>query len=160
MKMTTQLSEALLGGLGQMLGGGFMYWFAGPVPDSADDALDMVNDHTQVLMLSVDGDGTTGLGFADPVGTVLAKNPGEVWQGTVEFEGAEDGEATLAPTFFRICPAGDDGREFGDGPRVQGTIGGPSSNADIRLSDGSTVTANGTNTRSLPIYSIDLVGVA
>ena len=41
--------------------------------------------------------------------------------------------------------------------RVQGTIGGPQSSADIKLGDGTTVTQNGTNTRSLPIYAIDML---
>lgn len=158
MKMSTQLSESLLDGISQMIGGGLMYWFAGPVPESADDALDMDNDHTQVLVLSVDGTGD-GISFDSPDGTVLAKDPGEVWSGLIEFDGAEDSETTLTPTFFRLCPDGDDGRDEAPGPRIQGTIGGPSSSAEIRLSDGSTVTANGTNSRSLPIYSIDITGL-
>lgn len=156
MKITNALSAAALNAIKATLDGGRMYYFAGPVPAEAGDALDMVNDHTEVVVMTESGDGTTGLTFETSSGGSLSKNSAEEWSGVVTFSGAEDTETTLTPTFFRFCPAGDDGRGAGSGGRIQGTIGGPSSPAEIKLSDGTTVTDNGANTRSLAIFNINL----
>lgn len=156
MKITNELSAAALNAIKAALDGGHMYYFAGPVPAEAGDALDMVDDHTEVVMMSEGGDGSTGLTFETSSGGSLSKDASEEWSGTVTFSGAQDSESTLTPTFFRFCPAGDNGRGASTDPRIQGTIGGPSSAAEIKLSDGTTVTDNGANTRSLAIFSINL----
>lgn len=149
MKFTPDLYEAALAGVKAALDGGAVYYFAGPVPADAGAALDTANDHTQLVEMS-------GLTFDAPVGNALPKNDSEEWSGLVEFVGAEDGETTLTPTFFRFCPSGDDGTTAADTPRLQGTIGGPSSSADIKLTDGTTLTANGTNTRGLALFTVTL----
>lgn len=152
MKFTPDLYEAALAGVKSALDGGAIYYFSGPVPASASDALDMGADHTQLVEMG-------GLTFAAPVGNALPKNDTQEWSGLVSFDGAQDSESTLAPTFFRMCAASDDGRGAADTPRIQGTIGGPSSSADIRLTDGVTLTDNGTNTRGLALFSVTLSAV-
>ncbi len=149
MKFTPDLYEAALAGVKSALDGGALYYFAGPVPASASAALDMANDHTQLVQMS-------GISFGSPEGNTLPKDDTEEWSGLVDFEGAQDSESTLTPTFFRFVPSGDDGRAAADTPRIQGTIGGPSSSADIRLTDGTTLTDNGTNTRGLALFSVTL----
>ena len=142
--MSQDLAEAMLVAFKDELDGGFIFIVAGPMPTSPHDALDMVNDHTQIAMLSEDGDGSTGLTLAAPSDHTVTKTPAENWRGLVNFDGAEDGESTLAPTFFRFCPAGDDGRGAATTPRLQGTVGGPNANVNLNLlSD--TLTDNGTN---------------
>lgn len=147
-------TEALLAELKSQLDGGFLYIFSGSVPGSPDDALDMVNDHTQLATLTVDDDGVTGLTFADPSGNVLSKNGSEEWLGTIAFSGTEDGETTLSPSFWRYCVDGDDPTAAGEGdPRVQGTVGGPSSGADMIRST-ETMTANGTNVIGVSVFNL------
>jgi hypothetical protein len=157
MKYSTYLAEAVLNAMAAALEDGFIYYFAGSVPDSADDALDMATDHTQVAKISVAG-GATGLTFDPATGNTLAKAAAEAWNGLIEFDGTTAGPGTITPTFFRFCSPGDTGRDAaGAGDmRLQGTIGGPSSGANIRLSDGTTMTDNGTNTRGLPIYTLQM----
>lgn len=141
------------------LDGGFIFVFAGPVPAGPDAALNMATTHTQVAMFSVDGDGVTGLTFDTPAGSPLQKDPSELWKGVIAFDGVDDGESTLTPSFWRFCPSGDDGRGAGSGPRLQGTCGGPSSSADMRFM-ASTVTANGSNELGVAVfdYSLNLLG--
>lgn len=150
-KMTPDLAAAMLAGAKAELDGGFIYIFAGPVPANPGDALNMGDDHTQLARLTVDGDGTTGLTFGAPDGAVLPKN-GDEWSGLIDFDGAEDGETTLAPTFFRFCPAGDNGRGAVSTPRLQGTAGGPTSVADMKVGS-DTLTANGSNTTAAAIFN-------
>lgn len=157
MKMTNATAAAANNALKAALDGGNLYYFSGPVPPEAGDALNMVSNHTQLVKMTKDNDGTTGLTFATSTGTVLSKTPAENWVGTVAFDGAQDSETTLTPTFWRFCAAGDNGRGAGSGPRLQGTIGGPASSAELKLTDGTTVTDNGTNTRSLPVFNANLV---
>lgn len=142
--MTIKLSEALAnamgntGGIKELLDGGFLYLFAGPEPATADEALDMVADHTQVARFTESDDGTTGLTFAAPAARVLSKAGGESWQATTAFDGAEDTEPTLTITFYRFCPAGDNGRGVANsstGYRIQGSVGDLLSAADLKMSD-------------------------
>ena len=157
MKYSTSLAELILDAMAGGLNDGFIYYFAGSVPDSADDALDMATDHTEVAKISVAG-GVTGITFDAATGNTLAKAAAEAWSGLIAFDGTVAGPGTITPTFFRFCSAGDDGRAAhapGD-MRLQGTIGGPSSGANIRLSDGTTMTDNGANTRGLPIFTLQL----
>lgn len=160
MKITNTLSAAALNAIKTSLDGGRMYYYAGPVPAEAGDALDMGSQHTEVVMMTESGDGSTGLTFETSLGGSLSKASAEEWTGTVAFSGAEDTEATLTPTFWRFCPSGDNGRGAVTTPRLQGTIGGPSSAAEIKLSDGTTVTDNGANTRSLAIFTVNLSALA
>lgn len=148
------LMEALLTELKSQLDGGFLYIFSGSVPDSADDALDMLNDHTMLAMITVDDDGATGLTFSAPSGNLLSKNSGEDWIGTIAFSGADDGETTLSPSFWRFCQDGDDPTDAASGgPRLQGTVGGPASGADMIRST-ETMTANGTNVIGVSVFNL------
>lgn len=158
MRMTSHAAEAMLAALKSELDGGFLYFFAGPVPDGPDDALDMDNDHTQVAMLTESADGVTGLTFAAPVDHTITKDPLEDWRAVVAFDGADDGETSLTPTFFRFCTSSDDGRGAATAPRLQGTIGGPNSTADVRLSTDS-LTANGVNETGLAGFTISLASL-
>ncbi|HZX81043.1 MAG TPA: hypothetical protein VFE72_08850 [Lysobacter sp.] len=123
-------------GLKEQLDSGVLRFFNGPVPATADEALDMVTAHTELLPVTVGGLGT-GLTFDAPnADGVLGKAAAEVWKGTVDFDGAEQAEATLAPTFYRFCAAGDNGRGAANtntGYRLQGTAGGPNSGADFEF---------------------------
>ena len=150
-KITADLAEAMLTGVKTALDGGFIYIFAGAVPAGPDEALDMGATHTQLAMISVDGDGVTGLTLAAPSGATLSKN-GDEWSGLVAFDGAEDAEASLTPTFFRFCPSGDNGRGAATTERLQGTAGGPTSAADMKLGS-EQLTDNGSNTTSVAIFN-------
>lgn len=139
-KLSTASANGILNGTGikEQLDGGFLFFFAGPVPASADDALDMDNDHTEIAKFTESADGTTGLTFDAPTDGALAKAAAESWQSNAAFDGAEDGESSLTATFFRFCAAGDDGRGAANtstGYRVQGTIGSLTSGADLRASN-------------------------
>lgn len=142
-------------GVKEQLDLGFLYIYAGPIPATADAALDMVNDHTELVKISVSG-GATGLTFATPSAGVVSKNGGEVWTGTCAFSGADGATSTLTPTFYRFCAAGDDGRGTADastGYRVQGSVGGPSSGADLQLG---TDTLTDGNTQPIGAFSITI----
>ena len=154
-KATNDLYAAALSAFKDELDGGFLYDFSGAVPAEASDALDVVTEHTELVKMSVGGDGTTGLTFNTPTGNMLSKTTAEVWKGVITFSGAESAETTLTPTFYRFCPAGDDGRGAASTPRIQGTVGGPSSGADlIRATD--TMTDNGTNETGVSAFFVTL----
>ena len=130
-------------GLKEQFDNGFLYLFSGPVPDTASEALDVVTLHTEVVKISVDSDGVTGLDFDAPVGGVLSKAVAQDWTGTAAFDGFDELDPSLAPSFYRFCAAADNGRGVADGTtgyRIQGTVGGPSSGADLVL--GSATIAN------------------
>jgi len=156
MSITATLATAALLEIKNALDGGFLYIYAGPVPADATEALDMVSSHTELVVLSVDGDGVTGLTFASPVGSTLPKSSGEVWKGTIAFDGAEAAETDLTPTFFRFCAAGDDGRGDGTGlVRIQGSVGGPTSSAQMVLG---TATLTSGNEQVVSIFNVTLTG--
>lgn len=144
-------SEVALAALKDALDGGRMYWFNGPVPASADDALDMGSDHTQLVEMTESGDGVTGLTFEAPSGTAMLKAGGETWSGLIAFDGANDSETTLEATFYRFCAEGDDGRGAATGPRLQGTIGPPGSNIPMTSNE---LTANAVNTQGLSYFAV------
>lgn len=156
-KITDDLAAAMLTAFKTEMDLGFIYIFSGSVPATPDLALDMVTDHTQLAKLSVDDDGVTGLTFAAASGAVISKDA-DVWEGTILFDGFEDVETTLTPTFFRFCATGDDGRTSASTPRLQGTVGGPTSTADMRLASDD-VTANGTNTVSAAMFNFRVSGL-
>lgn len=159
MKLSDAAFAAANNAIRTALNGGRLFYFSGPVPADAGDALNMVADHTELVEFTEGNDGTTGLTFATSTGAVLSKTGAEDWTGTVAFDGAEDSETTLTPTFWRFCPSGDNGRGASANARLQGTIGGPASSADLKLSDGTTVTDNGTNTRSVPVFNVTLLAL-
>ena len=145
------LSEAMLGGVKTALDGGTIYIFAGPVPATPDDALDMATQHTQLARLSLGGAGA-GITFSAPDGAVVSKNPAETWSGLVAFDGADDADTTLTPSFFRFVQSGDTGRGAGTTARLQGSVGGLASTADMKLGT-DTLTDNGSNTTSNAFFN-------
>lgn len=145
------ISEIALAAVKDALDGGRMYWFSGAVPASADMALDMVTEHTQLVEMTESGDGSTGLTFEAPSGNSMTKSASEVWRGLIAFDGAEDGSTTLPATFFRFCPAGDDGRGAAAGPRLQGVIGPASAEIPLANPD---LTANGANTQGVSYFAV------
>ncbi|MGL6290507.1 MAG: hypothetical protein ACRC2H_07475 [Silanimonas sp.] len=149
--MAVSISPALLAdmnaALKTALDGGFIYVFAGTVPTSENDALNMSTVHTQLLRLSLNG-GSTGLTLQTPTGDTIIKTPSEVWSGLIAFDGANAASTTLTPTFYRFCPTADTGRTANtSAKRIQGSVGGPSSSADLIFGT-DTLTRNGTNTES------------
>lgn len=154
-KATIELQNTQTNATKAELDGGFMYFFAGPEPETADEALDMVGLHTEVLKLSLGGDGVTGLVFDAANEGVIAKPVAAVWDGLIAFSGAQSGQTTLTPTFYRFCAAGDNGRAVAAGSRLQGSVGGPQSNRNVRLSS-DTLTANGLNRQGLANYTYNL----
>lgn len=160
MKITNTLSAAMLNEIKAALDGGRMYYFAGTVPAEAGDALNMATTHTQLVELTESGDGSTGLTFDTSAGGTLVKAAAEEWSGLIDFDGFIAGPGTATPTFFRMGAAGDNCRGASSAVRLQGTIGGPSSSAEIKLTDGTTLTDNGSNTRSLAIFSVTLSALA
>lgn len=157
-KATTDLFEPMLAQAKSALDGGTLVLFSGPVPTSPGDPLDMDSLHTQLVVMTNGNDGISGLTFDPPVGDTLSKSEEEVWEGTVSFNGADDSETTLTPTFFRFVTAGDEPTDAATGPRVQGTVGGPSSSADLRLG-APTLTDNGSNTAGVSIFTLRLANL-
>lgn len=140
LKITNATANGLANGTGlkEQFDSGFLYLFVGAIPATADEALDMVNVHTQVAKFTESDDGVTGLTFDAPVAGLLSKAAAESWQATVAFDGFDDAEASLVPTFFRFCAGADTGRGAADssiGYRVQGTIGSLSSGADLVMGE-------------------------
>ena len=150
--MEILFANAVLAEIKSVFDGGLIYVFSGTVPASADGALDMATDHTQLCVISVDDTGT-GITFATPSGGVMSKTIAEVWEGLVNFDGTESAETELAPTFYRLCTAGDNGRGAGAAPRIQGAAGGPASTAQLKF-DTDTFTDNGTNKKGIGIFTI------
>lgn len=133
--LTPALANVLLAQIKVKLDGGVLILFAGTVPRTSAEALDMATIHTELVRISLNGTGN-GLSFDAPVNGVLTKSPSEVWRGTVAFDGFDASQTTLTPTFYRFCAAGDNGRALADaltGIRLQGAVGGPSSGAELRL---------------------------
>lgn len=141
-KITNDLADAMLAAAKTSLDGGLLYIWAGPVPADASVAL---SGHTLLVTLTESADGSTGLTFEAPVDGVLAKETTETWRGVIATSGT--------PAYFRFCASGDAGTGAADTPRVQGTVGGPSSGADLVLGS-STLTANGTNTVTVSVFNL------
>lgn len=131
-KFTPQLGDGMLAGPGLkgLLDGGLLMIYAGPEPESAGAALDMVDLHTELVVVSDDA-GAGGLTFGAASGGAIVKDSGQTWRGVAAFSGAEDAEMFLTPTFFRLCAAGDDGRAASSSPRLQGSVGVVDSGADM-----------------------------
>lgn len=137
LKISTATANGALNGTGvkEQMTLGFLYLFAGTVPASADVALNMSTTHTEVVKISNNAT-ATGLTFDNPAGSILSKAAAETWSGTVNITGFEGSLTSITPTFYRFCAAGDNGQGTANsstGYRVQGTVGGPSSGADLEL---------------------------
>lgn len=165
------LRNALLGssGLKEILEAGnaapaglYLYLFAGPVPANADEALDMVSDHTQTVKVAADAtaiaDGIVPLELAASAsGGYITKSTSQTWKGLIAFDGVNDASPSLTPTFWRLCAGGDNGRAAGTGTsyRVQGTAG--VSGADLLLPS-ATQEDNGTNEFGLGVAQFGYPG--
>lgn len=155
LKRTIALAQHLAAAIKTNLDGGFLYVYAGPPPATSDEALDLVTLHTELVKISISG-GATGLTFDAPVAGVLSKAAAETWSGTNAFDGVDDADSALAPTFYRFCKSGDNGRGAANsttGDRIQGTAGGPSSGADLQFG---TATLTAGNTQPVGAYSITI----
>ncbi len=136
LKLTTATANKLLNAtpLKTQLTLGKLYIYAGTVPATADEALNMVTTHTELVIVTNNAT-ATGLTLDDATAGVLTKAAAETWSGTPAFSGFNT-VSPGTPTFYRFCAAGDDGRAVANattGYRVQGTVGGPSSGADLVL---------------------------
>lgn len=113
-RISTSLAEAVAAAYKSALDGGFIAIFSGPVPATADAAIDMASD--LLVTISIDGLGSTGLTFTDAGGGVLVKNAGETWKGTSSTSGTA--------TFYRFYESGDDPSASSSSTvRFQGTVG-------------------------------------
>lgn len=137
--VSTGLRNGMLddGCLAQILNGGFIMIYDGPVPASADAALDAANH----LLVTISNAGTaTGLTFEGAaVDGGLAKNATEVWSGTI----ATTGTATFYRHIGQNEKAGTIGAQSTTLPRLQGTVG--VYGAELNLTN-TTLTAGGTQT--------------
>lgn len=124
--LSNALRTALLGtqGVSELLDGGAIHVFSGPVPLSADDALDIGGTHTLLITIN---NGGSGVGFDTPANGVLPKDPAETWNGTFAASGA--------PSFYRFCAASDNGQAAGGAStyRIQGSAGGPLDAVELDL---------------------------
>lgn len=121
--MNTLFSTALknyqntTGDLQAALNNGFIGIWSGPVPASADDAVD--GSCVLLATISNGGDGTTKLTFAGTSSNgVLTKTPAEDWKGPVVASGNA--------SFFRYYIPSDTGATADSGftyNRVQGNVG-------------------------------------
>lgn len=148
LKLSIPFAEQLLAVAKTALNGNCqLHVFAGPVPPTADAALDMVSSHTALVTISGEGNGS-GLQFDDVQNGVFAKAANQAWSGTITFEGAQASENAITPTFYRLCMMGDNGRDAAasSGKRIQGTAGGPTSGADLQF-----LTAQMTSGGSQPV---------
>lgn len=163
-KVSVALRNALLQGssVKEELDGGFLYIYSGTVPADADEALDMVSDHTQLAKIAADSpavdNGVTGINFeAAAVNGALPKESTETWAAKVHFVGTDAADAGVSPlvaTFFRFCSAADNGQAAGDSsttPRIQGSVA--TAGGDINLTSTS-LDDNGTNEVGLSVFEV------
>lgn len=119
--MTVQYSTglnahlAVTGSKKAALDGGFLRYFSGPVPASADAAVD--GSSVMLAEFTESDDGSTGLTFeAAAADGVLTKTASESWASTVA--------ATGTATFFRFSDSADAGTALSTtAKRIQGTLG-------------------------------------
>lgn len=122
--MFVELSEnvtnavMVTGSLKSLLNGGFIYLYSGPIPATADEAVD--GSCVMLGKISESDDGVTGLTFeATADNGILKKKESETWEttfgasGTITFGrfcvGADDGSGVAGPTDYRVQgPAGTD----------------------------------------------------
>lgn len=133
---TETLRNAMATAIGTALTGGKIYIYSGTAPVDANTALSLGATHTELAIISDDG-GSGGLTFETAAVGVLAKESTQTWrEDNATFDGFDTATTTQTPTFFRFCEDGDNGRGVGTGlARIQGTVGGPSSSADLQLAE-------------------------
>lgn len=146
-KVLSKAAGGTIGGgsLADVMNLGFIMIYDGPVPASADAALDASNH----LLVTISNNSTaTGLTFeADAVNGGLAKLSTEVWSGVVALSGTA--------TFYRHVSATEHAGTIGGLsttlPRVQGGIG--QFGAELNLTSTSLVAAG---TQTIDYYYIGL----
>lgn len=115
LKFGTIFANALLvtGSAQSLLAGGHIKFFSGPVPETADEAV----DGASALLLTVDNGGTGVTWQNTATNGVLTKTTAETWSGTIGTTGTA--------TFFRYCVGADtgSGAAAAGNYRVQGTVG-------------------------------------
>jgi len=114
LKVSTGLLNHLLdtGSLKGALDGGFIKYYAGSVPASANDVI--TGGHTLICTLSVDATGA-GLNFdALAADGVISKDITQIWRGV--------NVASGTPTFYRHVATGDTGALSSIQKRLQGAI--------------------------------------
>lgn len=158
LKATPATKNAILNAIGlkEQLDDGFLYIFSGTAPATANEALNMVTTHTELVMMSESDDGVTGLTFDAPASGVLSKAAAEDWSGTCAFDGF-DATTTQTATFFRFCAAGDDGRGAAHattGYRIQGSVTAVGGGGDLQIGAG-TLTDGGVQPIGAFSVSID-----
>jgi len=134
---------AVTGSLKAALDTGYLYIFSGPVPATADAAIDP--SCVQLVKLTDNGDGTTGLTFSGTAtGGVLTKTPSEVWEGVVAASGTA--------TFWRFCPSSDTPANASTtAARLQGTVGTTIA-SDMVLT---TNVLTAANTQTMSLFQVD-----
>lgn len=116
MKLSNTLLKTLAAAAKTELDGGKLHIFSGPVPTSAQDAID--GSSVLLATITLSGDGSTGLTFDTPTTGTLNKAAAETWTCL----GADVTTGTAA--FFRFCESGDAGTGSSTtASRVQGTVG-------------------------------------
>lgn len=140
-KTSTGLRKAMLDTdpLANILAGGLIKIYSGAVPADADAAV----TGTLLCTISLNSTGT-GINFdAAAVGSVLSKDPSEIWSGV--------NAATGAASYYRHVAAGDTGVLSTTQARIQGAIG--VAGAEMNLS--STSLTSGA-TQTIDFYSVAL----
>lgn len=125
MKVSTALRNAILAdnSLKAALGGFVIRVYEGTAPASPDDAIPA--GATQLVEISLDDTGNELALANSAAGGTIAKDSGQVWEGTV-------GSSGLAE-FFRIVKPADDGSSSSAAVRIQGTVG--TAGEDMNFSD-------------------------
>lgn len=140
-QFSTGLRNGVLGTnpLKTLLAGGQINIYSGPVPASADAAVDAVNN----VLLATIKNGTAGINFDPPSGDLLQKAAAETWSGV--------NAATGTATFFRHILSTDDAAASTAEVRIQGTVN--TTGADLNLS--STALVSGA-TQTIDYYAVAL----
>lgn len=90
MQINSSVATNMLATIKDALDNGILVLYHGPVPALADDSLDLISNHTELVRIE-------GGTFDAPVDNVLSKDGG-AWSAAPAFDGANDTEATLSPT--------------------------------------------------------------
>lgn len=110
MKLSIGLKTALLGSgsIDSVMNDFYIHIFKGPVPATADEALDLVTLHTRLAILSLANAGVGAgneLNFGTAASGSIPKDTG-VWSGYIRSDGVDENVSdptTHVPTFLRVC---------------------------------------------------------
>jgi hypothetical protein len=125
--ISTGLANHLMtgGSLKDAIDGKVIRIYAGPIPATADAAIDPAS-HTLLCTLSNGGNGMGVTMGNDPANGIISKASGETWKGEIVDSGVA--------SFFRfVDPEYDDGAESNQAVRIQGSVG--VLNADFLVGD-------------------------